>query len=104
MTAGSEPDGLGYGDDGASHRAARPPRAVLVDVPWRHRLSTKLLAISALVALAALAGLFIAERRMQRDLVHQLTRSTALLSEAVLETSRESFLAQRGAGHTYGSY
>jgi two-component system NtrC family sensor kinase len=73
---------------------------VLVAVPFRHRLSTKLLGMSAVLALAALAGLWFAERRMQRDLVAQLTRSTALLADAVQASAHQAMLESRPS-HAY---
>jgi two-component system NtrC family sensor kinase len=82
----------------------RPLRAVLVEVPYRNRLSTKIFGISAFVALVTLAGLFIAERRMQRDLLDQLTRSTALLADAMQATWRESLLSGAASGHRYDGF
>ena len=100
MKAGAEPE-AGHGGPG---RQDRPARAVLVDVPFRHRLSTKIFGISALVAAVALAGLFGAERRMQLNLVDQLTRSTALLADGLQETARETMLAAGPRGHAYEPY
>jgi two-component system, NtrC family, sensor kinase len=68
-------------------------RDALVAIPFRHRLSTKLLGMSAVVALAALAALWFAEGRMQRDLVAQLERSTALLGDAIQTSAYEELLA-----------
>jgi two-component system NtrC family sensor kinase len=68
---------------------------VLDAVPFRRRLSTKLLGMSALAALAALAALWVAERRMQRDVADQVTRSTALLAESIQATAHESMAAAR---------
>jgi two-component system NtrC family sensor kinase len=90
MSEGSEPAGAGR--DGADP-SGRPVHDVLVAVPFRHRLSTKLLGMSAVIALAALAGVWFAEARMHRELVDQLARSTALLAEAVQETAQDSLLA-----------
>jgi two-component system NtrC family sensor kinase len=59
--------------------------------------------MSAVLALATLAGLFIAERRMQRDLTSQLTRSTALLADSMQETARSSLLAG-GPHHQFGAF
>jgi two-component system NtrC family sensor kinase len=70
----------------------RPVHDVLVAVPFRHRLSTKLLGMSAVLALAALAALWFAERRMQGDLVAQLERSTALLGDAIQASAHEAML------------
>jgi two-component system NtrC family sensor kinase len=75
--------------------SGQPVHDVLVAVPFRHRLSTKLLGLSAVLALAALAGLWFAERRMQRDLVDQLARSTSLLADAVQTSAQEEMLAAR---------
>ena len=99
MISGSEPDAARRGGPGASDRPAR----VHAGVPLHKRLSTKLLAMSAALALAALAALFIAERRMQHDLLHQLSRSTALLADAVQETARESLLRAAPA-HRYDGF
>jgi hypothetical protein len=67
-------------------------REVLVGVPFRHRLSTKLLGVSAVLALAAIAALAFAERRMQRDLLDELERSTALLGDAVQTSAQHAML------------
>ncbi len=69
-----------------------PVRDVLQAVPFRHRLSTKLLGVSAVLALAAIAALWFAERRMQSDLVAQLERSTALLGDAIQTGASASML------------
>ena len=89
MTRGPEPAGAGA--EGSA--GGRPVHDVLVAIPVRHRLSTKLLGMSAVIALAALAGLWFAERRMQHDLLEQLARSTGLLADAVQETAQDSLLA-----------
>jgi two-component system NtrC family sensor kinase len=101
MTQGAEPERAGHGGPGSDDR---PAPSVLIAVPFWHRLSTKLFGISALVALVALAGVFIAERRMQRDLVDQLTRSTALLADGLQEATRESMLASGPRGHAWEPY
>jgi two-component system NtrC family sensor kinase len=80
--------------------SGQPVHDVLVAVPFRHRLSTKLLGLSAVLALAALAGLWFAERRMQRDLVDQLARSTSLLADAIQTSAQEEMLAAR-PGHAW---
>jgi two-component system NtrC family sensor kinase len=75
---------------------------VLVAIPARHRLSTKLLGMTAVLAAAALAGIAVAERRMQADLVRQLEGSTALLAEAIQTAAEESMLDARPA-HGYAT-
>ncbi|HET8541176.1 MAG TPA: ATP-binding protein, partial [Anaeromyxobacter sp.] len=90
--------------EGAEDDEAPPPQPagggwpvhdVLGAIPFRHRLSTKLLGMSAVLALAAIAALWFAERRMQRDLVDQLERSTALLADAIEATTADATLAAR---------
>jgi two-component system NtrC family sensor kinase len=85
---------------GAEAPGARPVHDVLVAIPLRHRLSTKLLGMAAVLALAALAALWLAERRIQDDLVAGTERSTALLAEAIQASTEEAMLGARAA-HAY---
>ncbi len=78
----------------------RPLQQALLALPFRQRLSTKLLGMSAVVAIGALAALWVAERRMSRDLVAQLERSSALLGEAIQAGAREAMLGERD-GHSH---
>ena len=96
--------GAGGADAGAHGENPRglPVHDVLVAVPLRHRLSTKLLGMSAVLSLAALAGLWYAERRMQTDLVDQLARSTALLGDAIQTSAQQAMLESRAA-HAYSN-
>ncbi len=64
-------------------------------VPLRHRLSTKLFGVTAFVALAALAAVWLAEGRMQRDLEGQLTRSTELLAQTIEAWTEQAMLDGR---------
>ena len=89
---GAEPARAGPDGSGTS---GRPVYDVLVGIPFRHRLSTKLLGMSAVLALAALAGVWYAEQRMQRDLVDQLARSTALLADSIQTTAQQAMLEAR---------
>src|SRR5512138_930596 len=100
---------MGRNRAGAEDHPAPPPQPVgggwpvadvLESIPFRHRLSTKLLGMTAVVALAAIAALWFAERRMQRDMLGQLERSTALLADVVETTTEEAMLDAR-AGHAY---
>jgi two-component system NtrC family sensor kinase len=86
----------------ANDVGVRPVHDVLVAIPRRHRLSTKLLGVTALLALAALAGIVVAERRMQRDLRRQLEASTALLADAI-RTAGEAGLSEASPAHDYGA-
>ena len=93
------------GAEGGSHGespSAVPLHDILVAVPFLHRLSTKLLGMSAVVALAALAALWFAERRMQGDLVDQLARSTALLGDVIQTSAQQAMLDARPA-HAYAN-
>ncbi len=99
MTPSREPAGAG-GD--APGQSGTPVHDVVVAVPLAHRLSTKLFGMTAVLALAALAGVWFAEQRMQRDLVDQLARSTGLLADAVGETAQDAMLAEPD-GHAYAA-
>jgi len=79
---------------------ARPVHDVLVSIPLRHRLSTKLFGMAAALALAALGALWLAERRIQHDLLASTERSTALLAEAIQASTEDAMLGARSA-HAY---
>ncbi len=61
-------------------------------IPWRHRLSTKLLGITAGLTLAAIGGLAYVELEIQKQRLEAATRSVALLSETIQSATRESML------------
>ncbi len=69
-------------------------------VPFAHRLSTKVLGAVALLALAALAAVWIAERRFSDHMVSEVGRSTALLGEAIQASTQRAMLAA-APGHGY---
>jgi two-component system NtrC family sensor kinase len=92
----------GEPDAASSDAGVRPVHDVLVAIPRRHRLSTKLLGVTALLALAALGGIAFAERRMQRDLRRQLEASTALLADAI-RTTAEDGMREAAPSHAYGT-
>jgi two-component system NtrC family sensor kinase len=85
---------------GVEAPGVRPVHDVLVAIPLRHRLSTKLFGMAAALALAALAALWVAERRIQNDLVAGTERSTALLAEAIQASTEDAMLGARAA-HAY---
>ncbi|BDG07376.1 sensor histidine kinase [Anaeromyxobacter paludicola] len=61
-------------------------------IPWRHRLSTKLLGITAGLTLAAIAGLAYVELEIQKQRLDAATRSVALFSETIKSATRQSML------------
>ncbi|ABC83150.1 periplasmic sensor signal transduction histidine kinase [Anaeromyxobacter dehalogenans 2CP-C] len=62
-------------------------------MPFWRRLSTKLLAAVVLLALLALAGVVLAERRFERHLQDEVIRSTALLGDAVTTVGQAALLS-----------
>src|SRR5574341_682538 len=76
----------------ANEPDAAPAPAALVDIPWPHRLGTRIFLATILVAVAVLAGLAITDARMSRQIVDQATRSNALLAEAIQATTRDAML------------
>jgi two-component system NtrC family sensor kinase len=82
-------------------RALRPFAAgPLAAIPVRHRLSTKLLGLSVVLAAGAVGVLALAELRMQRELLDQLARSSELLGQTLAVTTQDAMQAGRTA-HAY---
>ena len=71
---------------------AAPERAPLVDIPWPHRLGTRIFLATVLVAVAILAGLAATDAKMSRQIEDQATLSNALLAEAIQATTRDAML------------
>ncbi len=69
-------------------------------VPFAHRLSTKVLGAVALLAIAALAAVWIAERRFSNHMETEVGRSTAVLGDAILAATKDAMLAA-APGHGY---
>ncbi len=86
--------------------ALRPRRRVfpggwpLAAIPPRHRLSSKLLGLSVVLACGAIAVLAVAEVRMQRELLEQLARSSDLLGQTLEVATQDAMRAGRTA-HAY---
>jgi two-component system NtrC family sensor kinase len=89
-------------DRSAAETPAGPHATRPGPVPFLHRLSTKLFGVTAVLALAALAALWAADRRLSRALEHQVERSSALLGEALRAATQEAMLADRPE-HAYGA-
>ncbi|HEX9399050.1 MAG TPA: ATP-binding protein [Anaeromyxobacter sp.] len=64
-------------------------------IPWHQRLSTKLLALIVLVALATVASFFFAEISMQRHLLSQVVAESDLLSHTIRNALHRAMLQDR---------
>src|SRR6266511_5355742 len=64
-------------------------------IPWHQRLSTKLLALIVLVALATVASFFFAEISMQRHLLSQGVAESDLLSHTIRNALHRAMLQDR---------
>jgi two-component system NtrC family sensor kinase len=69
--------------------------AVGFEIPWAHRLSTKLFAVVGLVALAAVAAFFLAEMSVQRHLLAQVLAESDLLSHTIGNALHRAMLQDR---------
>ena len=77
----------------------RPLGAAPIDgaIPWRHRLSTKLLGVVFVLTIAAVVAFFIAETRMQSAVIDQMSHGAVLFSEATQGATRRAMLEDRRA-------
>jgi two-component system NtrC family sensor kinase len=66
-----------------------------LEIPWRHRLSTKLFVVTAFVALATVAAFFLAEVRVQRHLLSQVVAESDLLSHTIRNALHRAMLQDR---------
>jgi two-component system NtrC family sensor kinase len=64
-------------------------------IPWRHRLSTKLLGMVAMVSLATVAAFFFAEVSVQRHLLSQVVAESDLLSHTIRNALHRAMLQDR---------
>ena len=76
----------------ANEPNAAPPRAPLVDIPWPHRLGTRIFLATIFAAVAVLAWLATTDAKMSRQIEQQATLSNALLAEAIQATTRDAML------------
>jgi two-component system NtrC family sensor kinase len=86
--AGGVPSG------GAARGAPREPEA-LAAIRWRHRLSTKLLAVVALLTLAAVAAFAAVELIMQRQQLGGVTHAADLFGETIKSSTWRAMLEDR---------
>ncbi len=64
-------------------------------IPWRHRLSTKLLVMTGSVAIATVAAFFFAEVAVQRHLLAQVVAESELLSHTIRNALHRAMLQDR---------
>jgi two-component system NtrC family sensor kinase len=69
--------------------------AIGLQIPWHHRLSTKLLAMTGSVALATVAAFFFAEVSVQRHLLAQVVAESELLSHTIRNALHRAMLQDR---------
>src|SRR5512139_3929183 len=69
--------------------------AIGLQIPWHHRLSTKLLAMTGAVALATVAAFFFAEVSVQRHLLAQVVAESDLLSHTIRNALHRAMLQDR---------
>ncbi|HSN89712.1 MAG TPA: ATP-binding protein [Anaeromyxobacteraceae bacterium] len=78
---------------GAGRGAERVTARALEAIPWRHRLSTQLLAMVAVLTLAAVGGFMGMEWVMQQQRLRNITRSVELFSETIKSSTWRAMLA-----------
>src|SRR5512140_1425409 len=97
------PPSSGAPVDPADPSLARLARAIApdslgdlgLDIPWWHRLSTKLLAGTGAVAVATVAAFFFAEIAVQRHLLTQVKAESDLLSRTIANALHRAMLQDR---------
>src|SRR5512133_3177139 len=115
-TPATNPESGSVGGPDAREGAARPPSqgsedpvlaqlardiapgsldAIGLQIPWHHRLSTKLLAMTGAVALATVAAFFFAEVSVQRHLLSQVVAESDLLSHTIRNALHRAMLQDR---------
>jgi len=97
--ANSAPQRRGEGPVAQLARAAAPDLVedVGFEIPWRERLSTRLLGFVALAVLGVTAAFFGAELGVERQLVAQATAESELLSDTVRLALHRAMLQDRRA-------
>jgi two-component system NtrC family sensor kinase len=96
----SGPGRYGATDEAALQRLARAiaPGSlgeIGLEIPWHHRLSTKLFGLVGLVALATVAAFFFAEIAVQRHLLSQVVAESDLLSHTIRNALHRAMLQDR---------
>jgi len=83
-------------------RPTPPARPVLLPpieriIPWRHRINTKLLAVTAFIAVTGVAMFALAEARMQEQLLEGEAAGAALFSDTIDRATLRAMLENRRA-------
>ncbi len=97
------PEPAQAGDRSDERALARLARAIApgsfgdlgFEIPWRDRLSTKLLAMIGLVSLGTVAAFFFAEISVQRHLLSQVVAESDLLSHTIRNALHRAMLQDR---------
>jgi two-component system NtrC family sensor kinase len=74
---------------------AQGPPSIETVVPWRHRLNTKLMALTLLVTVVGVAVFAIAEGRMAEQLVESQANAAALFSVTIQHATSRAMLEAR---------
>jgi two-component system, NtrC family, sensor kinase len=75
--------------------ASPPPHAPPAGIPWRHRLSTQLLALTALIFVASTVGYAAFEWTMRQALMDQALSGAVLFGETISSATRRAMLEDR---------
>ena len=77
------------------HSRPAPLPSIERSIPWRHRFKTKFLGITATVSVVFVAMLFVAEGRMQEQLLHGQAAGAALFSDTIERATFRAMLEDR---------
>jgi two-component system NtrC family sensor kinase len=80
-------------------RLARPAPLPSLEriIPWRHRINTKLLALTAVISVGGVLTFALAEGRMQEQLLESQAGGAALFSETIENATKRAMLEDRRA-------
>jgi two-component system NtrC family sensor kinase len=85
-----------------AQRNSKPARPVPIPsieriIPWRHRIKTKLLAVTGVVSVVGVAMFAVAEGRMQEQFLQTQATGAALFSETIEKATHRAMLEDRRA-------
>ena len=93
--AGTAPAAPAPASPGPAAGPEGPRRDPTAGIPWRHRLSTKLLATTATLALAGVVVFAVTEARFQDALVEQMESEAELFSHTIDRATHRAMLEDR---------